>query len=105
MPIDFPNSPTAGDTYTVGSKTWQYDGTSWNVILGDVMLAVGSVTAEKISDGAITEAKLASGSVTSAKIADGTIVNADVSASAAINATKITNWEDDQPVLSYQIFS
>lgn len=95
MPIDFPNSPTAGDTYTVGSKTWQYDGTSWNVILGDVMLAVGSVTAEKISDGAIT----------SAKIADGTIVNADVSASAAINATKITNWEDDQPVLSYQIFS
>lgn len=95
MPIDFPNSPTAGDTHTVGSKTWQYDGTSWNVILGDVMLAVGSVTAEKISDGAIT----------SAKIADGTIVNADVSASAAINATKITNWEDDQPVLSYQIFS
>lgn len=45
------------------------------------------------------------GTVTSTMIADGTIVNADISASAAINTTKITNWEDDQPVLSCQIFS
>lgn len=24
MAIDFPNSPTDGDTFTVGYKTWQY---------------------------------------------------------------------------------
>lgn len=32
MPIDFPNSPTTGDTYTVGDKTWTWDGTSWNLV-------------------------------------------------------------------------
>lgn len=29
MAIDFPNSPTNGQTYTVGSFTWQYDGEKW----------------------------------------------------------------------------
>lgn len=31
MPIDFPNSPTIGDLYTVGNRTWEWDGTSWNL--------------------------------------------------------------------------
>jgi hypothetical protein len=30
MAIDFPNSPSTNDTYTVGNKTWIYDGTTWN---------------------------------------------------------------------------
>jgi len=38
-------------------------------------------------------------------IASGVIVNADINASAAINTTKITNWENDQIVISSQIFS
>lgn len=29
MAIDFPNSPSTNDTYTVGSKTWTYDGEKW----------------------------------------------------------------------------
>lgn len=29
MAIDFPNSPTTNQTYTVGSKTWTYDGEKW----------------------------------------------------------------------------
>lgn len=29
MAIDFPNSPTTGDTYTTGGRTWQWDGTTW----------------------------------------------------------------------------
>lgn len=29
MAIDFPNSPTVGDLYTVGGKTWQWNGTFW----------------------------------------------------------------------------
>lgn len=29
MAIDFPNSPTVGQIFTVGAKTWVYDGTGW----------------------------------------------------------------------------
>lgn len=30
MAIDFPNSPTTNATFTVGNKTWIYDGATWN---------------------------------------------------------------------------
>jgi hypothetical protein len=30
MAIDFPNSPATNATYTVGNKTWIYDGATWN---------------------------------------------------------------------------
>jgi hypothetical protein len=29
MSINFPNSPTLNQTHTVGSKTWQWNGTAW----------------------------------------------------------------------------
>jgi len=31
MAIDFPNSPTIGDTYTTNGKTYRWDGTVWGV--------------------------------------------------------------------------
>ena len=31
MAIDFPNSPTTGDTYTTNGKTYRWDGTVWGV--------------------------------------------------------------------------
>lgn len=27
--IDFPASPTVGQTYTYGGRTWTYDGSGW----------------------------------------------------------------------------
>lgn len=36
MAINFPDSPTNGDTHTVGDKTWTYDGTSWNLVQSNV---------------------------------------------------------------------
>jgi hypothetical protein len=33
MAINFPNSPTSGDTHTVGDKTWTWNGTSWDVVV------------------------------------------------------------------------
>lgn len=41
MAIDFPNSPTIGDTHAVGDKVWIYDGEKW---------LVKSVLAETVSD-------------------------------------------------------
>lgn len=29
MPLDFPTSPTLGQTYTFNGKTWQWNGTGW----------------------------------------------------------------------------
>ena len=29
MPIDFPNTPTVGDVYTYGSRTWTWTGYGW----------------------------------------------------------------------------
>ena len=29
MAIDFPNTPTAGQLYTVGNRSWRWDGTAW----------------------------------------------------------------------------
>jgi len=86
MAIDFPNSPTDNDIYTVGNRSWVYSAS-----LGTWTLQSSAVLGANI--------------VTTSEILDGTIVNADISSSAAINTTKITNWEDDQVVLSSQIFN
>lgn len=32
MAIDFPNSPTTGQTFTVGARTWTWDGTVWDLV-------------------------------------------------------------------------
>lgn len=59
MAIDFPNSPTLNDTYSVGGKTWYYDGTGWS--LRSVLTTSGTITTGDLADNAVTNAKLASG--------------------------------------------
>ncbi len=79
MPLDFPNSPSNGDTYNAGGKTWSYNGSVW-VLVGVSVSATpedGSITTAKIAAGAVTAAKLgndisltpANGSITQAKLA------------------------------------
>ena len=49
MPIDFPNSPSSGDSYSAGGKTWQYDGSVW-VLRGVVAsIPAGSIAASQLS--------------------------------------------------------
>ena len=31
MAIDFPNSPTTNQLYTVGTRSWKWDGDTWNI--------------------------------------------------------------------------
>ena len=86
MAIDFPNSPTNNDVYTVGNRSWVYSSSlgAWSL---QSSLLLGANT------------------VTTTEITDGTIVNADIASNAAISTTKVTGWEDDQIVLANQFFS
>jgi hypothetical protein len=40
--LDFPSSPTVGQTYTANGKTWQWDGVSWNSF--NTIVAAGANT-------------------------------------------------------------
>jgi hypothetical protein len=44
MAIDFPNSPTNGQTHVVGSFTWQYDGEKWIAANGIALDGLSDVT-------------------------------------------------------------
>lgn len=43
MPIDFPNSPTNGQTYTDGGRTWSWDGEKWSVVRSTVLGPTGPI--------------------------------------------------------------
>ena len=34
MAMDFPDSPAVNDTFSVGNRTWKWDGTTW-LLLGN----------------------------------------------------------------------
>jgi hypothetical protein len=79
MPIlDFPDSMTSsiGDLFTEGGKTWEYDGTAWNLVVGPLELATNSVTSGKIFNGSVLETKLANSAVTTHKIANSAVTTA-----------------------------
>ena len=59
MAIDFPNTPSNNDQYTVGTTTWMYNGTAWVIVLGESSIATGAVTTDKIAASAVTSAKIA----------------------------------------------
>lgn len=44
MPINFPDSPSLNDTHTVGDKTWTWDGTAWNVVVGGIPTSISELT-------------------------------------------------------------
>lgn len=40
MPIDFPNSPTNGQTFTVGDTTWVYQNSVWSILTSSASYSV-----------------------------------------------------------------
>ena len=48
MPIDFPNSPSASQTFTDGTTTWIFNGTAWD-ILPNASPTFTSITANNIT--------------------------------------------------------
>jgi hypothetical protein len=37
--IDFPNSPTVGQEFTVGDRTWTWTGSTWDAVPGTINVA------------------------------------------------------------------
>jgi len=96
MPIDFPNSPANGATFSTGDKTWQFDGVSWvlvasnasigNSAITEAKIASGAVTADKIGALAVTTGKIDSNAVTAGKIASNAVTEGKIDASAVTSA-------------------
>lgn len=92
--LNFPDTPSVGDTYTVGSLSWKWTGAVWddNTTNAQVDALQSSIDAKApLASPTFTgTVVLPSGTVTSDMIADGTIVDADISSSAAISQSKIS---------------
>jgi Fibronectin type III domain len=86
MPLSFPGSPSVNDTYTVGQRTWTWDGYIWSLSADTIgsasvtssELASNAVTTAKILDANVTAAKIASDAVTTVKILDANVTTAKI---------------------------
>jgi hypothetical protein len=67
--IDFPAGAVAGNTFTSGAKTWQFDGSAWNLTISSTQIALNSIDASHIIDSSI--------------------INSDVSPAAGIALSKL----------------
>ena len=50
MSLNFPNSPTNGDTYVSNNTTWQYDGTAWNIVGFDSNVNISNLSIDALTD-------------------------------------------------------
>jgi len=93
MPIDFPNSPSDNDVYTVGNRSWVYSASlgTWT-LQSSALLGANTVTATE----------LATNAVTSTKILDGTIATGDI-ADLAITSAKTSNLTVDTKTENYTL--
>lgn len=84
--LDFPTNPTLNQTYSFGDRTWQWNGTGWQLVAGAV--PAGSVGNAALVDGAVDTSKLADNAVTAAKIADGAVGTTELAAES-VTADKL----------------
>jgi hypothetical protein len=52
MPIDFPNNPSSGQTYSYSGQQWSYDGVAWNKIITATIPIGGICGSIQYNDGA-----------------------------------------------------
>jgi hypothetical protein len=101
MPLTFPSSPTNGETYVVGSRTWTWNGSIWEIngtaagvaSVGETELTSDAVTTAKIANSAITTAKIANSSVTVAKIESNPTFTGTVTLPSTTSIGTVSNTE------------
>ena len=93
MAFTFPASPATNDTYTVGSRTYTWTGSVWEMTGGLIttsQLTDLGVTTAKIDDLAVTAAKIANTTITATQIASDAVTTAKI-LDANITAGKIAS--------------
>ena len=93
MAFTFPASPATNDTYTVGSRTYTWTGSFWEMTGGLIttsQLTDLGVTTAKINDLAVTAGKIASDAVTTAKILDANVTAGKLANTAVTAGTYTT---------------
>jgi len=94
--IDFPQSPIAGQQFTVGSTVWTWDGTKWTVNPGVLGIpdapSVGGPYGRKLVSGTMSWSEIGSGGVASDAPPDGTLYGRENSSWQHITHTDITDW-------------
>lgn len=87
MALGFPTNPNIGDQYTIGSTTYQWDGTAWIVVTGGVQ-TYSSLTAETIVVTSTTNITTGLGYLTGAlMVAGGTSIDKDLYVGGIIYAS------------------
>jgi hypothetical protein len=51
MAINFPDTPTQGDTYVSGDITWEYDGTKWKKLSTATLGNLTDINTTGVQDG------------------------------------------------------
>lgn len=90
MPIDFPTSPTLNQTYTFGGRTWSWNGVAWDNVT-TTLGPQGIQGLQGITGSQGTAGSNGSQGTTGAQGLQGIIGTAA--------------YDDDQGVLSQQVFS
>ena len=52
--IDFPNSPSVNQTFTVGERTWKWTGTAWDVVVTTQVTGATGATGPGVASGGTT---------------------------------------------------
>ena len=93
--LDFPNSPTVGQKFVAGARTYTWTGSIWSLdattlpplSVGTAELQASSVTNAKLATSAVTATNIATDAVVTAKIQNGAVTTAKLGTNAITSAT------------------
>jgi hypothetical protein len=96
MAIDFPNSPSVNDKFTVGTKTWMWDGTTWIIYSAGTVNAHAGTHAFGSSDPILITANQISDFNASAVTANSSHINATTSVHGISNTANLVYTSDSR---------